>query len=235
MGGRVKILSQFCLLRWRWCCQRTEGVERGEEGGHGASVVRVTVVAKTPQDSLRLLHVARCRVYFCCVCKVMELVCIDFAVAGGLVGGGNVAQVDCQGKVFSIFRIFIAPQLPLLRATLPVDKLFSFCAASRFLMPPTSQTVAAPLPFPILPPFPLGAFCSFWCCKFFNWFSRFCSKAKQRSQGQLDLPQLAVCVCFFLLFSGNVAPTTCAPCCSGYCCFSCCLDASLCAAIHRKV
>lgn len=52
--------------------------------------------------------VARCRVDFCCVCKVMELVCIDFVVAGGE-SEGSVAQVDCQGKVFSIFRIFIAP------------------------------------------------------------------------------------------------------------------------------
>lgn len=47
-----------------------------------------------------------------------------------------------------------------------------------------------------------------------------------------------VCGGFFLLFSGNVAPTTCAPCCSCCCCYSCfccCLDASLCPAIHRKV
>lgn len=148
---------------------------------------------------------------------------------------GSVAQVDCQGKVFSIFRIFIAPLRPsrlLLRATLPVDKLFSFCAASRFLMPPTSQTVAAPLclPLPLWDPFvPLLQ----------QVFQLIFAVLQQTRVAKANSTCLSlVCGGFFLLFSGNVAPTTCAPCCSCCCCcscFCCCLDASLCPAIHRKV
>lgn len=73
----------------------------------------------------------------------MELVCIDFAVEQWRrqSRGSRVlrVQVDCaRAKFFSYFFAFSLPP-----RALPVDKLFSFCAASRFLMPPTSQTVAA--------------------------------------------------------------------------------------------
>lgn len=75
----------------------------------------------------------------------MELVCIDFAVeqwrrqsrGRGVQGAASTGRLR-QGKVFLLFFAFSLPP-----RALPVDKLFSFCAASRFLMPPTSQTVAA--------------------------------------------------------------------------------------------
>lgn len=197
MGGRVKILSQFCLLRWRWCCQRTEGEERREGGGHVASVVRVTVVAKTPQDSLRLLHVARCRVYFCCVCKVMELVCIDFAVAGGVVGGRNVAQVDCQGKVFSIFRIFIAsPSFPCCVPRCQSTNCFHFAPLRDFWCRRQVKQLQPPCPFPSSPPSPWEPFVPFGAASFSIDFRGFAAKQSRGAKANSTCPSL-LCVCVF--------------------------------------
>lgn len=150
--------------------------ELGVRGrGHSSSVAVVV-----PQDSLAApaASVARCRVYFCCVCKVMELVCIDFAVEQWRRQRGEGGAGCCEyrstapGQSFSPFFAFSLPP-----RALPVDKLFSFCAASRFLMPPTSQTVAAhslslSLAFSVSL-FPCGAaalatLLLLWCCKFFN-------------------------------------------------------------------
>lgn len=127
----------------------------------------------------------------------MELVCIDFVVAGGGKARGVWHRSTARAKFFPFFAFSLPSRLRssrlLLRATLPVDKLFSFCAASRFLMPPTQVKQLQP-PF-ALSPSPLGPFCSFGAASFSIDFRGFA--AKQRSQGQLDLPQLGVWVFFF--------------------------------------
>lgn len=127
----------------------------------------------------------------------MELVCIDFVVAGGGKASGVWHRSTARAKFFPFFA-FSLPPLPLrpsrllLRATLPVDKLFSFCAASRFLMPPTQVKQLQP---PFTSSSPLGPFCSSFAASFSIDFRGFA--AKQSSQGQLDLPQLGVWVFFF--------------------------------------
>lgn len=112
---------------------------------------------------------------------------------------------------------FFIRHLPLSPATcLPltwtyrVDKLFSFCAATRFLMPPpTRQTVAPapvlvfPNPPPPTPPSP-HHFPPAFHGEFFNWFSRF-ALAKAIVEGVwgwhlgwlLHLGALRVCCCCF--------------------------------------
>lgn len=154
---------------------------------------------------------------------------------GGGVGGGNVAQVDCQGKVFSIFRIFIAsPSFPCCVPRCQSTNCFHFAPLRAFRCRRQVKQLQPPLPFPILPP-PLGSLLFLLVLQVFQLIFAVLQQSKAEEPRPTRLaPACCVCV-FFFLFSDNVAPTTCAPCCSGCCCFSCCLDASLCAAIHRKV
>lgn len=153
---------------------------------------------------------------------------------GGWWEGGMWHRSTARAKFFPFFAFSLPP--PASPAACHVASRQTVFILRRFALfdAADKSNSCSPPALSHPPPSPWEPFVPFGAASFSIDFRGFAAKQSRGAKANSTCPSL-VCWFFFLLFSGNVAPTTCAPCCSCCCCFSCCLDASLCAAIHRKV
>lgn len=127
----------------------------------------------------------------------MELVCIDFVVAGGGKARGMWHRSTARAKFFPFFAFSLPLPLsphPASAACHAASRQTVFILRRFALFDAADKSNSCSPPLPILPS-PLGPFCSSGAASFSIDFRGFA--AKQRSQGQLDLPQLGVWVFFF--------------------------------------